>query len=60
MEKASCLKTKNIQLGSKQRIMMIIQRKKERKRSRLQKLKNQQGNYKIFLEKDRLRKKTGL
>ena len=32
-------------------------RKKKRKRNRLQKLKNQKDSHKIFLEKNRLRKK---
>ena len=34
-----------------------LKKERERKRSRLQKLKNEQDNYKIFLQKDRLRKK---
>ena len=34
-----------------------LKKERERKRSRPQKLKNEQDNYKILLEKDRLRKK---
>ena len=34
-----------------------LKKERERKRSRLQKLKNEQHNYKMFLQKDRLRKK---
>ena len=35
----------------------VVKKERERKRSRLQKLKNEQDNYKMFLQKDRLRKK---
>ena len=34
-----------------------LKKERETKRSRLQKLKNEQDNYKMFLQKDRLRKK---
>ena len=34
-----------------------LKKERKRKRSMLQKLKNEQDNYKMFLQKDRLRKK---
>ena len=34
-----------------------LKKERETKRSRLQKLKNEQDNYKMFLQKGRLRKK---
>ena len=34
-----------------------LKKERETKRSRLQKLKNEQDNYKMFLQKDRQRKK---
>ena len=38
-------------------IIKLLRKERERKRSRLQRLKNQQGNYKILLLKDRLSQK---
>ena len=38
-------------------IIKLLRKERERKRSRLQRLKNQQGNYKILLLEDRLSQK---
>ena len=38
-------------------IIKLLRKERERKRSRLQRLKNQQDNYKILLLKDRLSQK---
>ena len=37
--------------------MIIIKKKKEREKKQATKVENQQGSYKIFSQKDKLRKK---